>query len=735
MKKRSGFTVMARLIRLVKPLSGYMVLAILMGLVGHFCAAFITIFGGFAVLDLLGFATPVALKTTFVCVLLFALVRGIFRYAEQSCNHFIAFKLLALIRDKVFGALRRLTPAKLEGRDRGDLISLITADIEQLEVFYAHTISPVCIAILCVTGMTCFTASYHILPALVLLAGSAMLILLNVIGIVQPPSHDIDRFLEYELNTRTNDIKRQMNALAAHNIDLSQQLQNDIDRVMLEQGIYNNYDALNNNPEALTAIQQATYQTLAAKMQQAPASGALYLLNASVNTNLLEPTYNGLFLKFTNIYSENTLFNETCMFRGNPQVARNNNISLYSTWQLELNVHAYPQADKLLHAKENNISQQYILTDVTHLKESWEQSRLFLMPINSNNGRIIGICGFEISSVYFQQRTKQANYKGYPLITAILDKKADNEYQGQLSNPASFVNSTIKTSSDGEHELFTAGQERFIGFTAPLKVGASEHMVAVMLPADSYYHLQRQAKMRLLIMLGIILLLSLLSAGYFSKRYVDPLVADLQQLQQNPDAPPQANVLELNQFFEFLQSHSEQQAEKLRQLQSENNQVQKQYGLAAMRLQEAQEKQKQTANQYIHLEEQLATLQNEIQQVRLQMEQTQQEKLQAQQEREQAQQQFNFAQAALEKAIEKKLESVDPDSYQMFIDNLATLTPKEEDIFNLYVQGCSTKDIISQLGITENTLKYHNKNIYSKLGVKTRKELLQYIELMRNSAH
>lgn len=550
------------------------------------------------------------------------------------------------------------------------------------------------------------------LLSLVLLAGSAMLILLNVIGIVQPPSHDIDRFLEYELNTRTNDIKRQMNALAAHNIDLSQQLQNDIDRVMLEQGIYNNYDALNNNPEALTAIQQATYQTLAAKMQQAPASGALYLINASVNTNLLEPTYNGLFLKFTNIYSENTLFNETCMFRGNPQVARNNNISLYSTWQLELNVHAYPQADKLLHAKENNISQQYILTDVAHLKESWEQSRLFLMPINSNNGRIIGICGFEISSVYFQQRTKQANYKGYPLITAILDKKADNEYQGQLSNPASFVNATIKMSSDGEHEFFTAGQESFIGYTAPLKVGASEHKVAVMLPADSYYHLQQQAKRRLLIMLGIILLLSLLSAGYFSKRYVDPLVADLQQLQQNPDAPPQANVLELNQFFEFLQSHSEQQAEKLRQLQSENNQVQKQYGLAAMRLQEAQEKQKQTANQYIHLEEQLAALQNEIQQVRLQMEQTQQEKLQAQQEREQAQQQFNFAQAALEKAIEKKLESVDPDSYQMFIDNLTTLTPKEEDIFNLYVQGCSTKDIISQLGITENTLKYHNKNIW-----------------------
>lgn len=170
MKKRSGFTVMARLIGLVKPLSGYMVLAILMGLVGHLCAAFITIFGGFAVLDLLGFTTPVVLKTTFVCVLFFALVLGVFRYAEQSCNHFIAFKLLALIRDKVFRALRRLCPAKLEGRDRGDLISVITSDIELLEVFYAHTISPAAIAALFTLIMCLFIGHYHALLGLLALA-------------------------------------------------------------------------------------------------------------------------------------------------------------------------------------------------------------------------------------------------------------------------------------------------------------------------------------------------------------------------------------------------------------------------------------------------------------------------------------------------------------------------------------------------------------------------------------
>lgn len=156
--KRSGIQIMARLVGLVKPLTGYMILAVLMGLIGHLCAAFITVFGGYALWNVLN-DRPAALL--FVAVLIFALVRGFLRYAEQTCNHFIAFKLLALIRDKVFGALRRLCPAKLEGKDKGNLISIITSDIELLEVFYAHTISPICIAFLFTIVLAAFIGSYH----------------------------------------------------------------------------------------------------------------------------------------------------------------------------------------------------------------------------------------------------------------------------------------------------------------------------------------------------------------------------------------------------------------------------------------------------------------------------------------------------------------------------------------------------------------------------------------------
>lgn len=160
--KRTGYQIMAQLIGLVRPLAGYMLLAILMGLAGHLCAAFITVFGGFALLELLGLEWGLPLGWIFGGLLIFALLRGFLRYAEQSCNHFIAFKLLALLRDRVFSALRKLCPAKLDGRDKGDLISVITSDIELLEVFYAHTISPICIAALFSLFMAGFIGSYDL---------------------------------------------------------------------------------------------------------------------------------------------------------------------------------------------------------------------------------------------------------------------------------------------------------------------------------------------------------------------------------------------------------------------------------------------------------------------------------------------------------------------------------------------------------------------------------------------
>lgn len=147
MKKRSDFKIAFKLLFLVKPLLFFMLLAVILGIAGHLIASFITIMGGYAIAALLQFPVFVSVTTALLLAGFFAGIRGFFRYGEQLCNHYIAFKLLTLIREQVFKALRRLCPAKLEGKDKGNLISLITADVELLEVFYAHTISPVLIAL------------------------------------------------------------------------------------------------------------------------------------------------------------------------------------------------------------------------------------------------------------------------------------------------------------------------------------------------------------------------------------------------------------------------------------------------------------------------------------------------------------------------------------------------------------------------------------------------------------
>lgn len=173
--RRSGIKIMGKLIGLVTPLLPVMLLAVIMGVTGYLCAIFLTVTAAAGVLTIMGFPAPAgfsgSLSGIFAALGIMAVLRGILHYIEQDCNHFIAFKLLAAIRHKVFAALRSLCPAKLEGRDRGNLISIITSDIELLEVFYAHTISPIAIALLTSLFMILFLGSFHPLCGLFALTG------------------------------------------------------------------------------------------------------------------------------------------------------------------------------------------------------------------------------------------------------------------------------------------------------------------------------------------------------------------------------------------------------------------------------------------------------------------------------------------------------------------------------------------------------------------------------------
>ena len=199
--------VLFRMLALVKPLAGFMILAVTLGTLGFLTAQFIPILGGYAVLTGIGTETGITFKTVVILLLVFAVLRAIFRFSEQRTNHYIAFTLLAIIRDRVFKALRRLCPAKLEGRDKGDLISLITSDVELLEVFYAHTISPICIAIVTETIMCIFIGSFH--PIL----GVVALIAFLIVGVVLPV------IISKRSGTLGDDLRKEAGSLSAHMLE------------------------------------------------------------------------------------------------------------------------------------------------------------------------------------------------------------------------------------------------------------------------------------------------------------------------------------------------------------------------------------------------------------------------------------------------------------------------------------------------------------------------------------
>ena len=179
--RRSGISIMAHLISLLGSFAAVLILAVINGSIGYLCAMSVTLFGALGVAKALG--EPIWLSYEWIIALAVGcgILRGLLRYIEQYSNHYIAFHLLAILRDKIFGVLRKLCPAKLESKQKGSIIAMLTSDIETLEVFYAHTLSPICIAIL-VSFSVCLFTWLAASPWLALVA----LIGYLVIGIVVP---------------------------------------------------------------------------------------------------------------------------------------------------------------------------------------------------------------------------------------------------------------------------------------------------------------------------------------------------------------------------------------------------------------------------------------------------------------------------------------------------------------------------------------------------------------------
>lgn len=508
--------------------------------------------------------------------------------------------------------------------------------------------------------------------------------LLFLFGAIDPIGSEMERALKNQLENSADFIEEQSNNQAAYAVAFSKQLTAAVRDELTDSGIP--FDQLHNNPDALTSMQDRIFEIVYNNMQLVPCSGAFCFLNTTVNDTLPDESYQGLYLKFANLYAENTIHNDVCLYRGFSSIARENNINLHSTWQLETRKGLFPEVDTLMASRSDSISKAYFLTSVYRLPDTWENVRLLCIPVFDSRGTTIGVCGFEISNLYFMLSHKASETEQSHIFCALLDRSSDG-YVGQIAgNQSGYfppVDSVFTVENNLSLTVFHSGDIEFIGKMRELAVGTTTHVVAVMLPAEEYQALVKTVQLKIAAILFIAAFAILAVALWGSKKYVAPILKDLERIKDGTGLEQgSSRVLEIGDLFAFL---------------------------------EQQDREHEAALSTLHQEK----LEAQIRQERLQN------------ELHQANSEYESAQTEIARLAYSRKQEIDPDDFQYFLKGISQLTPTEQKVFNLYLEGKNAKEIIAILGVTENTLKFHNKNIYNKLGVSSRKQLLRYATLMK----
>lgn len=503
---------------------------------------------------------------------------------------------------------------------------------------------------------------------------AVIIILLNLFGILDPTDRQIMNDLNARLSACSDRIERDCDELAACAISFSGQLERSIQGYLTEQNIA--FSELRNDPEALDSLQSRLYDSVYLNMQVAPASGAFYILDTTANSNSDTELFNGIYLKYINLYSENTVNNDLSIYRGSFLTGKSRDINFHSGWKNESSTDFFEHCDDVF-----SDGTHYVLSSAVDIPDTWERARYIYVPIRDLNDDIIGVCGFEINDMLFQLSHKTASGRWGTEIYGLLDENS-GAYSAQFSS-GRYNNNSVEIRSQHGSKLFDFGIEKCVGLTEEITLGKDTFSVAVMLPEAQYQSFLRKGQLSIVLVFLIVALLAAVCCIFMSKKYVSPILKKIEQVRSNEDNGEQLHIREIDDLFAFLEEKDNYYEKQLDELESAKQ----------------------------HAEE---------------------EARKAKEEYEKASKKYELAKSEIDRLAEKNKEDILPEEYDFFVENLGMLTPAEYRIYELYLSGKSAKEIVGILHITENTLKYHNKNIYSKLGISSRKQLLRFAALKQH---
>lgn len=503
---------------------------------------------------------------------------------------------------------------------------------------------------------------------------------LFLFGRLGTTEQDFHKKLSIQSEYFTKNMENYWDDLASMNIALADNMEAILETTLANQGL--TFQQLQDNPNAIYSLENDMIQPLGQYLERSNCSGAYVQLDTTINSTLdnAQTQRSGVYLQKTTMsYSKEDLI----LYRGIANIGKKHGIMPHRKWRQEFDITLVPDYEEL---KKGNFD--YSLSNIIQLPYTGERIALLRVPLVGKDGTFYGLCGFEISQSWFKFAHPQPSTLNH--LTCLLVPDSDSIITNEGFSTGSqngfyyIPNGDLSIKPIGNNLLRIISKNRnYIGVKNTVKISKNQtYSTYVMILDSDYNRAIVKSNIELFFFTIVLLLFVFLGCSFFSQRFLSPILKGLEQLRKDKKNQTRYSVQEIDDLLDFL------------------------------------------SVQDYEVENKMLSLELEMQENRKKLEQIENE-------HELIQREYDKAKVEVERLAKKREADVDEEEYKRFLECLATLTRKEKEILNLYVKGYSSKDILETLNITDNTLKYHNRNIYSKLGVKSRKQLLMYMTLLR----
>lgn len=407
--------------------------------------------------------------------------------------------------------------------------------------------------------------------SMILVVFAAVILLLSIAGAFSQNDEQLHEVMELHLKNTQDNLYSHLDRLTGQCLYLSRELSREIEGALVQEGI--SLQEVNDDPERLLKLQEVMYPLISTTLQTANCNGAYAILDATTNTALevADHSRSGIHLRYANLSPSRPVAPTVVYFRGIPDIARQKDLELHNRWNLEFDTDQIPGCRELMDAPLNRPVQRYFWSRRIDLKGTWESAMLLCVPIVGSDSTVYGVCGVELSALYFQLSYPAVEGQFGSAVTVLAPIQ-----DSRLLLSDGLAGSVTGTYLDGQETLaihqgryyneYDTGTERYIGLhqTIPISKGEAENTVwaaAILIPQDSYAAYTAEVQRTWIIAAMGLLVLLLAFSFFLARRFVRPITDSLKRFQQEelPEQGLSSGISEVDELAEFLNARARNQ--------------------------------------------------------------------------------------------------------------------------------------------------------------------------------